>query len=339
MPANIQEIQVAISKTAQTAIDTASTDLVRFNSIGDDIADWMPVVEDDADEYGKGHEFGEESFLTSYKVTKKLQYYNSAEAMAIIAAYGLGNGAAGTYTPIDPITNTHEIELPWMTVLEGIRKGGAQQVLDRAFTGMVVDKWSFTLGKGPGRANSRIECDLVGTGRVDLASALAMPVKTPVNLLPAASLTCTINGTDYVTAKTFESAQFNWDNNLRDGYFPGSGFQTPGDPTSGQVMGRMEFGKRKCEFYFVARYQNGSTELTTLAAQTAGTAVLGLTGGAGTSATITFGKCRFKTSKIANTDGIVTVRVDISAQVDATVGLGSLVTIVVNSSLGAVGRP
>src|SRR3954464_765127 len=179
MPANIQELQVAISKTAQTAIDTPSGDLIRINTTNDDIADWMPVVEDDADDFGKGHEFAEQSFLTSYKVTKKLQYYLSAESLAVIAAFGLGNSAGGTNTPIDPITNTHEIELPWMTVLEGIRKGGAQQVLDRAFTGMVVDKWNFTLGKGPGRANSKIEIDLVGTGRVDEASGLAMPAKTP----------------------------------------------------------------------------------------------------------------------------------------------------------------
>jgi hypothetical protein len=255
MPANIQELQVAISRTAQTAIDTPSADLVRFNTTSDDMADWEPMVEDDADEIGKGHEFAEESFLTSYKVSKKLQCYNSAEAFSIAAAFGLGSGNAGTYTPIDPITNVHEIELPWMTVLEGVRKGGTAPVLNRAFTGMVVDKWNFTLAKGAGRANSKIEIDLVGTGRVDQASALAMPAKTPVHLLHAASLTCSINGTDYITAKTFESAQFTWDNNLREGYFPGSGFQIPGDPTSGQVMGRMEFGKRKCAFFFIARYQ------------------------------------------------------------------------------------
>jgi hypothetical protein len=71
MPANIQELTVALSKTAQTAIDVPSGDLVRFNTTSDDLADWMPVVEDDADEIGKGHEFAEETFLTSYKVTKK----------------------------------------------------------------------------------------------------------------------------------------------------------------------------------------------------------------------------------------------------------------------------
>lgn len=338
MPANIQELQVAISKTAQTAIDIPSSDLIRFNTTSDDMADWEPMVEGDADEIGKGHEFDEETFLTSYKVSKKIQCYNSAEAFAIAAAFGLGSGTSGTYTPIDPVTDPNEIELPWMTVLEGIRKGGSAPVLNRAFTGMVVDKWNFTLAKGAGRANSKIEIDLVGTGKVDLASALTMPAKTPVHLLPAASLTCTINGTNYITAKTFESAQFSWDNNLRDGYFPGSGFQTPGDPTSGQVMGRMEFGKRKCDFFFVARFQNGSTELNTLSAQTVGTTVLGLTGGTGFEAGLTLGQSRFKTSKISNTDGIVTVRVDISAQVDSTVGLSSLVTITANNALGSVGR-
>jgi hypothetical protein len=45
MPANIQELTLAVSKTAQTAIDVPSGDLVRFNTTSDDLADWMPVVE------------------------------------------------------------------------------------------------------------------------------------------------------------------------------------------------------------------------------------------------------------------------------------------------------
>lgn len=335
MPANIQELQVALSKTAQTAIDTPSTDLIRFNTSSDDIGDVEPIVEDDENDIGKGHEFPEESWLTSWKVSKRLQVFNTAEAFAIAAAFGLGSGNAGTYTPIDPITNVNEIELPWMTILEGVRKGGAAPVLNRALIGMVMDRFTMTLGKGPGRANSRLDMQMMGTGKIDQASALAMPAKTPTHLLSAASLSCTINGVNYITARTFESFSFEWQNNVRDGYYPGSGFQVPGDPTSGQIQGRMEFGKRKLTTFFVARFQNGSPELTTLTAQTAGTMEIGLTGGTGYEATITAHQTRFKTTKLENTDGLVTVRVDISAQYEQTQGL---VTITANNNLGGVGR-
>jgi hypothetical protein len=225
-----------------------------------------------------------------------------------------------------------------MTVLEGIRKGGATQVLNRAFTGMVVDKWNFTLGKGPGRANSKIEIDLVGTGKVDEASSLAMPAKTPTHLLPAASLTCTINGTDYVTARTFESAQFTWDNNLREGYYPG--IRLPDSGRSDERPGPRPHGIRQAQMRILfrrplsvrvnrTRYPDCPDRRNRCA---------GLTGGAGFEATLTLGQSKFKTSKIDNTDGIVTVRVDISAQVNPTVGLASLVTITANNALGGVGR-
>jgi hypothetical protein len=339
MAANIQELQVAFSKTAQTAIDVASTDLVRFNSTSQDIADVDPVVEDDADEIGKGNEFAEESFLVAWKVSKKWECYLSAESLAIAAAFGLGSGTAGVYTPIDPITDTNQIELPWMTLLEGIRKGGATEVINRALLGMVVDKFSIKLAKGAGRANSKMSMDLMGTGLFDGATALAMPAKTPVHLLPAASLTCTINGTDYISAKSFESFDLDWDNNTRDGYFPGSGFQISGDPTSGQVQGRMEFGTRKLTASFTSRFQNGSTELTKLTAQTVGTAVLGLAGATGYNALMEFAQVTFKTAKVANENGIVTVKTDLSAQFDGTaLSTGGLIKMTVNNTLGTVGR-
>lgn len=336
MAANIQELQVAFSKTAQAAINTASTDLLRVNSTSEDIADVDPIVEDDADEIGKGNEFPQQSFLEAWKVTKKWECYLSAETLALAAAYGLGSGNTTTFTPIDPETNANGIELPYMTLLEAIRPGSATQVFNRAMLGMVVDKFVIKLGKGPGRKNSMLTMDLVGTGQVDNATTLAMPAKTNVHYLPAASLTCTINGVDYVAAKTFESFDFTWDNKVRDGFFPGSGFQTPGDPTSGQIQGRMEYGKRSLESYFIVRFQNGSTELATLTAQTTGTAVVGLAGATGFSTTITMPQVTFKTSKIANEQGIVTVRVDLSAQYSDVAG--NNVSMVVNHNLGNVGR-
>lgn len=338
MPANIQELQCAFSKTAQTAIDVASNDLIRCNTISDDIADVHLMVEDDAKEIGKGHGFAEQTFKTAWKVSKKFQFYLTAEVFGVFGAFAMGTGTSGTFTPVDPVTNPNEIELPWMTILEGIRKSGTSPVLNRALLACVVDKFKITLAKGAGRNNAKLEVDMIGSGKHDDASALVMPSKTPVHLLPAASLTCVINGTDYVSAKTFESLDFQWDNNAREGFFPGSGFQVDGDPTSGQVMGRMEFGDRVLSSSFVARYQNGSTELAKLDAQTTGTYALGLNGGSGYSGGVSFGQCRFNSSKLDNTNGMVTVKTDISALYDESTGMAGLVTLTAQHSLGSVGR-
>jgi hypothetical protein len=338
MSANIQETIIAFSKTAQSAIGTASTDVIRVNTVSADLAKVEPVVEDDADEIGKGHEFAEESFLTSWKCSRKIEVYNSAEMLAIACAYGLGSGNAGTYSPIDPTTDPNGIDLPLMTFYEGIRPSGTAPVLDRALLDMVVDKFTMSLKSGPGRANSKLTIDLKGSGKKTEPSGLTFPTKTRVHLLPSASLTCAINGTDYVSTKNFVSSDLTWDNNTRAGYFPGSGFQIAGDPTSGAVEGRQEFGKRTFQWKVVARFENGSTELLSLNAQTAGTAVLGLSGGTGFDATITASQTTIKAAEIDNTDGIVTVDIDISCQVPIGGTLADYLTAVVNNSLGLVGR-
>ena len=64
-----------------------------------------------------------------------------------------------------------------------------------------------------------------------------MPAATVEKLLPSASLTLTINGVDYVTSKNIVSLETSWKNNIRmdAGFYPGSGFQTSGDATTGAI--------------------------------------------------------------------------------------------------------
>jgi len=71
-----------------------------------------------------------------------------------------------------------------------------------------------------------------------------MPAATLEKLLPSASLALTINGVNYVSNKNIVSLETSWKNNVRldGGFFPGSGFQTPGDGASGAIRGRLEFG-------------------------------------------------------------------------------------------------
>lgn len=341
MSANIRELIIAFSKAAQSDIHTAATDVMRVNLVSADPAEVEPVVEDDADEIGKGHEFAEESFLTSWNVSRKLDVYNSVEMLAICGAFGLGSGTGVSFTPIDPITNTNEIELPWMTFYEGIRPAGALPVLKQALIGCVIGKWGMSLKNGPGRANSKLEIEIVGSGKVDRASSLTFPSKTPVHLLPALSLGLTINGANYVSTKNFVSLDWEWDNAPRmdSGFVPSAtAFQNPADPTSGAVRSRMEFGDRKAMLKWVARYVNGSTELTSLDAQSAGTAALTLDGGGGFTAALTCHQTRLKMAKIDNTDGIVTISCEASLQVPAGQTASGLVTLTANHNLGTIGR-
>ena len=150
-----------------------------------------------------------------------------------------------------------------------------------------------------------------------------MPAATVEKLLPSASLTLTINGVDYVTSKNIVSLETSWKNNIRmdAGFYPGSGFQTPGDATTGAIRGRLEFGNRAGALKFVARFDHNSTELALLKAQTTGTAVIHLQFDTNNSLDITWQKVAFATAEVGETDQIVTVAVECTPIYDTTNGI------------------
>ena len=178
---------------------------------------------------------------------------------------------------------------------------------------MAVESFQITVGSGPGRANSKISVELVGSGKViDSATGITMPAATTEKLLPSASLTLSINGVDYVTNKNIVSLETGWKNNIRmdAGFFPGSGFQTAGDGSTGAIRGRLEFGNRVGNLKFVARFMNGSDEYTKLKAQTSGTAVVTLAYDANNSLQLTWQQITYSVVEIAETDQILTVAVE-----------------------------
>ena len=197
-------------------------------------------------------------------------------------------------------------------------------VLDRQAVGLAVEGFQITVGSGPGRANSKISVELVGSGKViDSATGITMPAATTEKLLPSASLTLSINGVDYVTNKNIVSLETGWKNNIRmdAGFFPGSGFQTAGDGSTGAIRGRLEFGNRVGNLKFVARFMNGSDEYTKLKAQTSGTAVVTLAYDANNSLQLTWQKITYSVVEIAETDQILTVAVECLPMYDSTNGI------------------
>jgi hypothetical protein len=327
----LQEVLVAFGKGKQTDIATAqaAAALWRFSKINAALANPKLATENDAEEYGKGHEFPTATFKTAWDVGGTLEKYLSAEIAAWAVCFGLGKVTkAGTTnltytcTPLIP-ANGDAAELPYFSYVEQIRPG-AGVVLDREAVGCAIESFQITVGSGPGRANSKIAIEFAGSGKViDSATGITMPAAQAEKLLPSASLTLSINGVDYVTNKNIVSLETGWKNNIRmdAGFYPGSGFQTTGDGSSGAIRGRLEFGNRQGNLKFVARFQNGSDEYTKLKAQTSGTAVITLSYDTNNSLQLTWQKVTYSVVEIAETDQILTVAVDCLPMYDSTNGV------------------
>jgi hypothetical protein len=331
----LQEILIAFGKGKQTDIATANAaaNMWQLRKLNAALANPKLNTENDADEYGKGHEFPIQSFQTSWDVNGTLEKYLGAEIGAWAMAFGLGkvvkSGATPNFTytctPLIP-ANGDAAELPYFSFVEQIRPG-AGVVVDRMAVGCVVEGWTITISSGPGRANSKITVEFIGSGKYTEPSGIAIPAATVEKLLPSASLALTINGVNYVSSKNIVSLETTWKNNVLvdAGFFPGSGFQTTGDGTSGAIRGRLEFGKRQGTLKFVARFENGSTELTKLRNQSTGTAVILLSYDPNNSLELTWQKVSFAMAELGETDGIVTVSVECLPMWDATNGIVSAV--------------
>ncbi len=328
----LQEVLVCFGKKKQADIATAqaAADMWRFSKLNAALANPKLATENDAEEYGKGHEFPTVTYKTAWDVNATLEKYLSAEIGTWAVAFALGKVVKSgttpnftyTCTPLMP-ANGDAAELPYLSYVEQIRPG-AGVVLDRQAVGMAVESFQISAGSGPGRANSKITVELVGSGKViDSATGITMPAAQTEKLLPSASLTLSINGVDYVTNKNIVSLETGWKNNIRmdAGFFPGSGFQTVGDGSTGAIRGRLEFGNRQGNLRFVARFMNGSDEYTKLKAQTSGTAVLTLAYDANDSLELTWQKITYSVVEVAETDQILTVAVDCLPMYDSTNGI------------------
>src|ERR1017187_8498273 len=111
-------------------------------------------VEDDAAEYGKGHEFATTTYKTSWDVTGALEKYLGAEMAAWAVCFGLGKVVQSgswpnftfTCTPLIPSAGD-TTELPYFSFVEQIRPG-AGLPLDRQAVGCAVEGFSISIGSG-----------------------------------------------------------------------------------------------------------------------------------------------------------------------------------------------
>ena len=333
-PAKIQETLIGWGFRKQTDIATANIvgDTWRFGKLNASLINPELATEDDAAEIGKGHEFPTALYNTNWNVAGQIEKYASSDFLAWATCFVLGHVVkSGTlpnfiYTVTPLATSTDGIELPYFTFVEQIRPGGSS-IIDRMAVGCAIEDLTISIGSGPGRANSKCTVNFVGSGKLTEPSGISLPAATAEKLLPAASLAATIITVDYVSLKNILSLEIGIKNNLNinEGFFPGSGFQTGGDATSGAIRGRIEIGARQYSLKFTVRLDSASAEWTKLKAGTTGTAVIGVTYDTNNNWTATFQKIAIKVVNFTDANGIVTANCEADPLYDSTNGILSVV--------------
>lgn len=330
------ETGIGLGFKKQTDISTASLIGVfqRIKKVNTAFAGVDLVTETDEAEIGKGHEFATAVYPVNWDAPFTLEKYTSSEFACWAWAFVLGKVVKSggpshwvyTMTPLDPATEGSS-ELPYFSYLEQLRP--TIPGLDRLLIGNALEEVSMEFGSGPGRANSKMTATAVGSGHLLEPSTYELPA-TPLveHLLPSASLTLVSQSDNYVTTKKIISGKAGWKNNinLADGFYPGSGFQTPGDATSGAVRGRLEVGgKRTPSLSIVGRFDKDSTERAKLASQSTGTAVITLSNDANNSIELTFEKVSYKKAVIGESGDWVTVQIEVQPQMHSSNGLLTVV--------------
>ena len=135
----LQEVQICFGFGKQADIATANlvAAMWRLKKLNAQLATPKLNTENDAAEYGKGHEFATQTFKTSWDTGGTLEKYLSAEMATWAMCFGLGKVVKSgttpnfiyTCTPLIP-SNGDATELPYFSFVEQIRPG-AGVVLDR----------------------------------------------------------------------------------------------------------------------------------------------------------------------------------------------------------------
>jgi hypothetical protein len=284
----------AFSLKRQSAYATANPDgdLNQSHPFeGADFADNAPNMSDNAAQFGKGHEFATRNAILSWDVRFKRTFQATTKMLGWAFAFH-GGKIATTSLGGSPTAYSHVIEyqdpngtgyygsgrqLPVTTIVERVTSG-----LVRKFPSCLVQAVEVT-----GTLNDwvKMAVDMVGSGKKeDLSSGWAFPASAEGALLRNASLTFT-EGASGLSMSDISCSVRSWrfrseyqlDEN--GGYCPGSGYQTPADPTSGQVRGKLEFTRRAVIFEAVLTADSTNHSLfATLLSQGTRSANLAITG-------------------------------------------------------------
>jgi hypothetical protein len=292
MPARSQELKIAVGykKQTGTGLDTTTASQLQtklasgywnlnINAFNTPNPDFQ--TEDDADFYGKGHEWVEQIFPTSIDATWEwpsfLTSQNWAQVVGFTGKVTETNPSGSAYqyvgTPMDP--ESDGVNLPATTILAAIRQAGSA-IHDLGLVGCVLAGWTLRIQKGPGLQNTQLTQRWVGCGKYEKPSGIVIPSRFAEKRLGAgASTALQINGVDYFPLARFVDLEFSYDNGLVNGHYPGSGQQDEFD-----IQGRMRYGKRSMSLAYTVELEADSQELDDLIAGTEGDTRITVTGAA-----------------------------------------------------------
>ena len=301
MAESVVQLQWAYSNNRQSAYATPNPDADINQSHpfeGADIGDHVPNMSDNAAMFGKGHEFATRNEILSWDVRFRRSFHATTKILGWAFAFHCGRvtttnlgGSPAAYSHVfeyqDPVGAGYYgsgRQQPVTTIVERVASG-----LARKFPSMQVMAVEVT-----GALNDwlRVAIEMIGSGRRMEASGFASSPGYPDStnaatggegaLLRNASLLFqhgTSGGTQDDISCSVRSFRFRSEMSYfeTDGYCPGSGYQVAGDPHSGQIRGKLEFGRRAVMLEFVVNASD-TTFHTRLEASTLLSALLTVTG-------------------------------------------------------------
>jgi len=288
---SIVGLQWAYPNKRQSAYATQNpdVDITESHSFeGADLADHTPNMSDNAALLGKGHEFATRLDLLSWDLRFRRSFRASSKNAGWGFAFHLGKI---TTTPIAGATAAYSHVMEYQDPLgAGYYGSGRQQpvatILERVTSGLVrkfpsVQVMAVELTGTQGDwAKLSVEC--IGSGRKIDGTGFSFPTAVDGEPLRVASLlfehgltgaladvSCDVRSFRFRTEYAYADA---------DGYCPGSGYQTSGDPTSGQIRNKLEFTRRAVVLEWVVRASSDNTLFTRLQGSIETAAKITLTG-------------------------------------------------------------
>lgn len=315
MPARVQQVSFALGKEKQADIKTASATHLRWRKIAADVITNKANTENDAAEYGKGSEWGQEVFATSKDCSGKISKFNSAEFCTWLLAFGLGDvsESSGSYT-ITPLDPTETIQLPYFSVVQQCLEGSGSAI-DETYLGACINDFTLKFQSGPGRASSTLDASFIGSGRVTSPSGVDITSSQTEHYMLSSGMTVVANGTDYsaeaATGRTIISGTWTYNNNLiaNAGYYPQGAEGLDADGFA--LKGRLEVGARNQMFQFTTRHTKDSDEYSKVKSLTAGSCVISFTWDSTHTVTITWPHVKYTSVDSTEADGILATTVSV----------------------------
>lgn len=290
----------AFSPKRQSAFATAlaNADLTLSHPFeGADFGEHTPNMSDNAALFGKGHEFATRNYLLSWDTRFRRSSFLTTKLAGWAFAFHTGNVTTSPEDVGPPAAFSHVFaysdhngtgyygsgrQLPVTTIVEQATSG-----LVRKFPSMVVSALELS-----GNMNDfcRIGIDLIGSGmmsRIPASGGGSMTWPTGAEADEGARLRNTAmlfehgeTGSLADVSCDIRSWRFRSEYSLAedDGYCPGSGYLSTGDPSSGQIRNKLEFLRRACLLEWVVRAGSSVTIFQNLEQQVELAALITLSG-------------------------------------------------------------